>query len=517
MKTVVVLFITATLLLTLVSCEVNPTPTNDPLTVTAGNDMFATADQTVTLAAVASGGTPPYRFRWSIESVPDDPDDPFDGNIPDFSESTSAEVETLPFDPGSYVYRVRVTDVTGRTSAATITINIGTTPLRVTVPEEGEDDESVQAIAAEPLALTTEINMDGEYTFFWEIVDGAEVILSSIDESTVTVTPVGVGEAMIRVSIRDNDSGDTARQDIVINITQGDSFLVRSEVPDILRTGQSATLIANTTNDDINPDTLSYLWEVTKGPNTRLSATTGRTVSITSDDRTTIGVRVTASGTVNGTMREAFEDLELVVIDSDRPRLVMTTNSQTEGVGGVATLELFADLAPKTVANLLRHVDEGFYQRVLWHRIANSADGTPFVVQCGAFRRGSEALEIINPPRPPVMSEADNDESNLMRTISMALLNNDPDSGTTQFFVNMVDNEFLDDSEFTVFGRVAEGFEVFEAMTEVETETQDVETGGSIRDVPVEDITILIFRRETTSSPDRDDDPKDDEPALGFR
>ncbi len=495
------------LLLPLASCELNPTPTADPLTVTAGDDQFATQEQTVTLEAIASGGEPPYRFRWNIESVPDDPENPFDGAIPELQDSTTAAIDTLPFQQGTYVYRVRVTDATGEVAIDSITLNIGETPLRVTVPEEGDDDEPIEVTAAEDFTLTTEINMEGEYTYFWEIREGVEVIISDVDQPTLTVTPVEVGEVTLRVNIRDDETGDTAREEVVLNITQGDAFLVRSDAPDLIDLGQAASITANITNDSIDADSLTYTWEVIKGQDVRISSAVGRTISVTSNDLSTVTVRVTARGTINGTAREESEDLELVTLDSDRPRLIMSIVSDTEGVTGLVTFELFADLAPKTVANLLRYVDEGHYTRMVWHRVASNADGSPFVVQTGGFRSAEDGLEPIVPTRPSVESEADNGQSNVLRTIAMALLNNDPNSGTTQFFVNTTDNEFLDDSAFTVFGEVVDGFDIIEAMTTVETDSRDVVDGGSLNDVPVEDISIAAFRRESGSASDRGDEP----------
>ncbi len=154
---------------------------------------------------------------------------------------------------------------------------------------------------------------------------------------------------------------------------------------------------------------------------------------------------------------------------------------------GEITLELDAARAPETVANFLAYVDDGFYAGTVFHRVI---DG--FMIQGG----GLDADLAPKPGgRPAIRNEADNGLSNLRGTIAMARTS-DPHSATSQFFINVSDNDFLDHSGknpqgwgYCVFGRVIEGMETVDAIRQVATGNR-----GMHQDVPVE--TILIEEAE---------------------
>ena len=121
---------------------------------------------------------------------------------------------------------------------------------------------------------------------------------------------------------------------------------------------------------------------------------------------------------------------------------------------GDIVIELYPAEAPITVKNFLRYVDEGFYVGTIFHRVV---DG--FVVQGGGldfeFRK--------KPTHEPIVNEANNGLFNTQGTLSMARTS-DPDSATTQFFINLADNEALDYKKnesdgYAVFGKVIEGFD----------------------------------------------------------
>jgi cyclophilin family peptidyl-prolyl cis-trans isomerase len=489
-------------------CDFNAPERPNALTINTADDISATQEQTVTLLVEADGGTPPYTYRWNVESVPDDPEDPFDGAIPDLPNNRESEVETLPFQVGRYVYRVLVTDAAGETKVDFVTINVRVTPLRATIDEEPEDGEPLLVVAAEPFTLTVNTNFEGDFEYTWRVLSGPEVELENEDEQTVTVTPVFPGEVELRVEVRRLDEFGRVNRDITLVVEQGGSFIVRAERPDLLLIDEPADITAAVTNDSLDPDALSYSWEIIKGDG-KLSSAGGRTTTITGNRLETLQIRLTVTSQINGTRREAFEDILLAVIGDLKPQVRMTVTSVDEGITGNIVFELFADVAPKAVGNLLTYVDEGFYTRVLWHRVAVNPDGEPFVVQAGGFTAETDVAEgeeprlmTKDPTRPPVIGEPDNGVGNTVGTIAMALVGNDPDSGTTQFFVNLADNDFLDDT-FTVFGEVVEGFDRIEAMTAVETDRRDVVEGGSLSDVPVNDIVIAAFRRVEVSDGDR--------------
>ena len=149
---------------------------------------------------------------------------------------------------------------------------------------------------------------------------------------------------------------------------------------------------------------------------------------------------------------------------------------------GDITLELNAEKAPITVANFLKYVEDGFYDGLIFHRVIKD-----FMVQGGGFdtdmkQKATEA-EIKN--------EADNGLSNDKYTIAMARTSV-PDSASSQFFINVNGNSFLNHTAptssgwgYCVFGKVTEGMDVIDKITAVETGSK-----GGHQDVPVEPVII---------------------------
>ncbi|GAB6037112.1 peptidylprolyl isomerase [Fundidesulfovibrio butyratiphilus] len=156
---------------------------------------------------------------------------------------------------------------------------------------------------------------------------------------------------------------------------------------------------------------------------------------------------------------------------------------------GLITLELYPDKAPVTVANFLQYVDSGFYEGTIFHRII---DG--FMIQGGGL--GVTMKE--KPTQAPIVNEAANGLKNLAGTIAMARTM-DPHSATSQFFINVNDNAFLDYQNDTpqgigycVFGKVVDGMDVVNKIKKARTRTL-----GYHENVPVEPITINSVLRES--------------------
>jgi len=151
---------------------------------------------------------------------------------------------------------------------------------------------------------------------------------------------------------------------------------------------------------------------------------------------------------------------------------------------GDITLELFADKAPLTVQNFLAYVDEGFYDGTIFHRVIPD-----FMVQCGGFTQDMQQKKT----HAPVKNEADNGLSNEPYTIAMARTS-DVNSATSQFFINLADNTFLDhgkrDFGYAVFGKVAQGTDVVDKIAEVKTGSK-----GGHKDVPLATVTITKVRK----------------------
>ncbi len=147
---------------------------------------------------------------------------------------------------------------------------------------------------------------------------------------------------------------------------------------------------------------------------------------------------------------------------------------------GDITIELFEDAAPITTANFLDYVKDSFYDGLIFHRIIDN-----FMIQGGGF---SEDI-AQKPANSPIKNEGSNGLKNEKGTIAMARTN-DPDSASSQFFINLIDNHFLNYKEgqnpgYAVFGKVIDGLDIVEKIAKVETTTKQ-----GMADVPVEAVTI---------------------------
>jgi cyclophilin family peptidyl-prolyl cis-trans isomerase len=151
---------------------------------------------------------------------------------------------------------------------------------------------------------------------------------------------------------------------------------------------------------------------------------------------------------------------------------------------GPFTVELFAKEAPVTVENFLRYADDGFFDGTIFHRIVPG-----FVIQGG----GLTADFANKKTRAPIANEAKNGLKNGRGFLSMARTS-DINSATSQFFVNLADNAFLDhgprDFGYAVFGRVTEGMDVIDKIARVGTGRRQGYT-----DAPTEDVVIVSARR----------------------
>ena len=155
-----------------------------------------------------------------------------------------------------------------------------------------------------------------------------------------------------------------------------------------------------------------------------------------------------------------------------------------ETTHGSFTIELFPKEAPVTVENFLRYVDDGFFDGTIFHRIVPG-----FVIQGGGLTAEFNNKET----RSPIKNEAKNGLKNARGSLSMARTS-DINSATSQFFVNLADNDFLDHKPgsfgYAVFARVTEGMDVIDGIAQVRTGRRKGHD-----DVPVEDISVVSARR----------------------
>ena len=159
------------------------------------------------------------------------------------------------------------------------------------------------------------------------------------------------------------------------------------------------------------------------------------------------------------------------------PRIALETSK------GTIVLELAGDEAPLTTASFVENVESGFYDGTVFHRVISG-----FMIQGGGFD-GDLALKATD---KVLVNEADNGLANVRGTVAMAR-KPDPHSASTQFFVNLVDNPYLDHRSksdegggYAVFGTVVEGMDVVDAIGAVSTGFK-----GGMQDVPIEPVVIV--------------------------
>lgn len=161
-----------------------------------------------------------------------------------------------------------------------------------------------------------------------------------------------------------------------------------------------------------------------------------------------------------------------------KPSVVFTTSQ------GAFTVELYPAEAPISVDNFLRYVDDGFFDGTIFHRVVPN-----FVIQGGGLTADFEQKQT----RAPIKNEAKNGLRNERGTLSMARTNQ-VDSATSQFFVNLKDNAFLDNSAgnfgYAVFARVSAGMDLIDKIAKVRTGRRK-----GYDDAPLETVAIESARR----------------------
>jgi peptidyl-prolyl cis-trans isomerase A (cyclophilin A) len=155
------------------------------------------------------------------------------------------------------------------------------------------------------------------------------------------------------------------------------------------------------------------------------------------------------------------------------PVVIMSTSM------GDIKIELYPDKAPETVKNFLAYASDKFYDNTIFHRVIPG-----FMVQGGGFTQDMQQ----KPTKSPIKNEADNSLKNDAGTIAMARTNV-VDSATSQFFINLVNNDFLNrgtrDFGYAVFGKVVEGMDIVRKIGGVKTGSK-----GPFQDVPAEPVII---------------------------
>ncbi len=191
---------------------------------------------------------------------------------------------------------------------------------------------------------------------------------------------------------------------------------------------------------------------------------------------TSLLVVATTAQEVSDEKKEPAEEKEM------NPKVLFETSH------GDIMIELDAEKAPLTVKHFLDLVDEGHYDGIIFHRAVKG-----FVIQAGSFDQDSKPRNVGT----TVKNEASNGLKNDKGTVSMARTS-DPDSAAADFFINTVDNDFLNPTRnsagYAVFGKVIRGMEVVHAIEDMEVHTKEIQ-GQKFPDFPKETVVITSASR----------------------
>jgi cyclophilin family peptidyl-prolyl cis-trans isomerase len=348
------------------------------------------------------------------------------------------------------------------------------------------DDFSVTATTDTPevfegaIAVFQAVAADGTepYAFRWDQNGGpADVEPDNLTTDVLSVGPFTTAGHYVFRLIGSDDDGAHATDYVAIEVLPA----VTADAPELILVGDGVALTAT-----VDPEVgdVELLWEITAGAGS-LDDPNSATPTLTASEAGTLDVRLTVSLPGGSETTRTFE---IVAVDDLTPQVLVETTL------GDFTIELDGGRAPLHTANFLLYVDDGFYDGLLIHRVVcsqnpDTGECDPFVIQGGGYQRVGEEVEPVEATRDPVNAESDNGLSNgTIYSVALALGGGDPDSGTTQFFVNLDDNSFLDNQDFTVFGLVVEGTATIDAIAAVETTDSPILTGEA--SLPVEDVVI---------------------------
>lgn len=165
---------------------------------------------------------------------------------------------------------------------------------------------------------------------------------------------------------------------------------------------------------------------------------------------------------------------------------IANTQVLMETSEGNIKIELDNDHAPITTENFINYVNSGYYDGLIFHRVIPN-----FMIQGG----GADDSLNFKKTNDPIKNEADNGLTNDRGTIAMARTQN-PDSATSQFFINVADNDFLNykspsDYGYAVFGKVTEGMDIVDKIVNTKTERKGIHENVPVKPVYINKITVL--------------------------
>jgi peptidyl-prolyl cis-trans isomerase B (cyclophilin B) len=360
------------------------------------------------------------------------------------------------------------------------------------------------AAVGETVTLTATAAADvdgGALAYSWLQMAGPGVQILNANQSTASfVAPSLASDATLAFAVSTtNERGDVGRANASV-LVQADPNYGQDQLgpsasgAPVARAGpdREVTEAVLVTLDGTNSrgDSLTYQWEQTSGTTVELTDADTARATFTAPafeigGTNEVGFKLTVRDRRG---RSSQDSLMLTVIEGTgaepKPHVLLHTSM------GDITLELDRTKAPITVNNFLQYVKDGFYDGTVFHRVIPD-----YIIQGGGFEPGLVEKET----RDPITSESNNGLSNTRGTIAMARTS-DPNSATSQFFINVKDNVGLDYKSATspgyaVFGTVTSGLDVVDAIAAVETESR-----GGMQDVPVEDVLLIEARRVTAQA-----------------
>lgn len=385
---------------------------------------------------------------------------------------------------------------------------------QASAPEEASVGETVtlSASASGPVE-------GGAITYDWLQVGGAGVQITDPRQAEASFVAPSVphDEVLAFMVVTTNDRGDVGRAEV--------NVLVHEDPDYGLNSGGTAALIARAGADREVPGgslitldgtnsrgtgTLEYEWTQVGGRSVTLNKANEVIANFIAPEYDPENVtRLVFELKVTDTReRVATDEIVLTVRErrtgdeSDlKPRVRVKTSM------GDFVVELDREKAPVTVQNFLRYVDDDFYDNTIFHRVIDD-----FVIQGGGFEPGLVEKET----RDPIINEGDNGLRNDRGTIAMARTSA-PDSATSQWYVNLKNNNSLNHTEgnpgYAVFGKVVSGMSVVDAIGRVETESREGYDDVPVQDVVVRDIVRII--ETSANDPNGGDETNPDVGKLG--
>jgi len=357
-----------------------------------------------------------------------------------------------------------------------------------------------RAQVGETVELRATAATDGSPVYFaWLQTAGPGVQIQDADQATARfIAPsLPTEQTLVFLVTAYNDAGATGQAEVRVVVAADPDYKPFQFTPGTGATGATGpTAEAGNdqsvrAGDQVTLDGtasrgsgLTYRWRQVSGPTATLAdATAARTTFVApqyskGNDELVFELAVTDR---NG--RSATDRVIVRIRSTANPRVQVSTSM------GNFTIELEQDRAPISVQNFLRYVDEGFYDGTIFHRVIAG-----FVVQGGGFTPGMNQKTTHD----PIANESNNGLKNRRGTVAMARTS-DPNSATSQWYVNLVDNPDLDRTTsnpgYAVFGLVVEGMDVVDRIATVQTGSR-----FGYQDVPLTDVVINSVRRITPSS-----------------